>query len=209
LTRSSRNAWAATAIPYVTVPLGMYGFHSAWVAIGLYHAAMIAVLVATRDANAIRALFRGFRTGQAILWIVLGLLFGALVFFLWPLVRPQGLEARALLAGLGLEGLSWWAFAAYYGLVHPGIEEAFWRGHVAARVEKPWITDILFGGYHATTMVAFQPPLGVALSALGLMILASAWRHVARRNGGLAIPWLAHGVADTVFGVAIEALVRL
>jgi len=196
------------AIPYIAVPLGMYGFHSAWAALGFYHAAMIAVLVATRDADAVRALFRGYRPVQAIVWIVLGLLFGALIYFVWPMVRPPGLEVRALLASLGLSGVSWWAFAVYYGLVHPGIEEAFWRGHVAPRVGKPWISDVLFGGYHATTMIAFQPPLGVALSAGGLMLLAFVWRRIARANGGLAIPWIAHAVADSVFGVAIEALMR-
>ena len=209
VTSTERNAWLAAAIPYVTVPLGMHVLHSAWAALGLYHAGMIAVLIATRDARAVRSLFRGFRPAQAMLWIVLGLLFGALVYFLWPIVRPQGLEVRPLLASLGLEGFAWWAFAFYFGLFHPGLEEAFWRGHIAPRVGKPWITDVLFGGYHATTMIAFQPPLGVALSALGLMILASVWRRIARANGGLAIPWIAHGVADSAFGAVIEALARV
>jgi hypothetical protein len=41
------------------------------------------------------------------------------------------------------------------------------------------------------------------------MLLAFLWRRIARANGGLAIPWIAHGVADSVFGVAIEALMRV
>ena len=89
MTRTSRNAWAAAAIPYIAVPLGMYGLHSAWAALGFYHAGMIAVLVATRDANAVRALFRGYRSTQAILWIVLGLVFGVLVYFVWPMVSRR------------------------------------------------------------------------------------------------------------------------
>jgi hypothetical protein len=184
----------------------MYGLHSAWAAIGLYHAGMIAVLFVSRDTEAVRALLRGFRPAQANLWIFLGILFGGLVYFLWPMVRPQGVEVRSLLSSLGLEGASWWAFMAYYGLIHPGIEEAFWRGHIAPRVGRPWISDVVFGGHHVTTMIVFEPPLGVACSAIGLMVLASLWRRIARANGGLAIPWIAHGVADSAFGVVIEAL---
>jgi membrane protease YdiL (CAAX protease family) len=196
------------AIPFVAVALGLYAFHSAWAALGLYHTGALAVMLARRDRSAFRRLVAGFRPVSAVGWTVLGLLLGPLIYFVWPRVDPAATHVSEILRSMGLSGPSWYAFMAYYGLIHPGIEEAFWRGHIAPRMSRPWMSDVAFGAYHILAITRYQPAPAAALSVAGLAIVGHAWRRLDRSSGGLAMPWLCHSAADCSFGVAVQALTR-
>ena len=65
---------AAPAIPYAAVGIGMYGFSSAWAAVLLYQAGMLA-LILTRDSR-VGSCFSGWDNRWAVAMITMGALAG-------------------------------------------------------------------------------------------------------------------------------------
>lgn len=192
--------------PHAAVLVGLYGLHSAWWALGLYHAAMIAFLCRPDGRDALRSLGRGFRVGQPALVVVVAALTGPAFLLAWPWIAPSSPPVRDVLAHVGLTGAAWWAFCIYYGAIHPGIEEAFWRGLIAPRAARPWTSDLQFAAYHVLVLARFVAWPAAALAGLLLAVTALTWRRIAASTGGLAIPWLSHLVGDVGFLVAVGIL---
>jgi Type II CAAX prenyl endopeptidase Rce1-like len=195
-------------VPYAAVLLGLYVLHSAWWALGLYHAGMLAFLLRASGRPALRSLVRGLRFGPGMLTVLAGALAGPSFLLAWPWVASASPPVRDVLASVGLSGAAWLAFLLYYGGIHPGIEEAFWRGLIAPRARRPWITDLQFAGYHAVVLARFLAWPGALTAAVVLTIVAWTWRRVAVANGGLAVPWMSHFAGDASFLIAVEILAR-
>jgi membrane protease YdiL (CAAX protease family) len=194
--------FAAPAIPYVAVLVGLYALSSAWAAIAIYHAGVVAIWLAAGRKPSPRVLLSGFRAPFAIPLVLGALTVGPLVYFAWPLAARDP-DMTALLARFGLAGGSLAAFAAYSALANPLLEELFWRGALLDGARRPAPCDALFAGYHAVVLaLVVEWPFALA-AALALAAAAWAWRVVAARCGGLASPYLSHLAADlAVIGAA-------
>jgi len=194
--------YAAAAIPYVAVLVGLYALHSAWAAVLLYHAGIAAVWLAAGRRPGLRSLFAGLRATLAVPLVLGALAVGPLVFFAWPHAALEP-EMRALLARFGLSGGSLAAFAVYSALANPALEELFWRGALLDGARRPAPGDALFAGYHALVLaLVVEWPFALA-AVVALAAAAWLWRLAAIRCGGLAVPCLSHLSADlAVIGAA-------
>lgn len=217
--------FVALAVPYATVPVGLHVFSSGWAAMGLYHAAMVIVaLWVGGDPGWFRRLAHrlgsGWNLPMAGVGLTLCLGSGVALYFLWPLLeRLAGASGAAAALGtqldrLALTGGSWLAFMAYYTLVNPILEEAYWRGVLGSEDSKPTLSDVCFGGYHVLVLAVLLPgraavawTLAIAMG-ISLMGAGWIWRQIARRHGGLLIPVLTHLAADLSVITAGHLLAR-
>lgn len=138
-------------------------------------------------------------------------MFTGMVVVYYAVFRPMGWLAGAdaaiqcKLAGFGVRGPgSFWALAAFYSLVHAGLEEYYWRGFVFGqlrwRMELPWAlvaASLAFMAHHVI-LVGVYVGLGV-LGIVGSLAVAGAgglWAWMYHREGSLLGPWLSHILAD-------------
>jgi hypothetical protein len=207
-----RRGDLALAIPYGAVAAGLYICHSAWLAILLYHLGIVLCLAPSVSRRVARGLSRGWSPKAALPLVLASAASGPLLVLLWPEIALDPGNLSGGLAAFGLRGAPWWIFAVYYVTLHPVLEEAFWRSpegpRGAAVLGATGITwgDLAFAGYHALVLRFFIPPLWNALVVLVLVLPAAAWRRVAERRGGQAVPVLAHAVAGVSTMIAVCVL---
>lgn len=145
----------------------------------------------------------GLATGAAM--------FAGMVAVYYMLLRPTHWLAGAdtavqrKLAGFGVEGVgSFLALAAFYSLVHAGLEEYYWRwfvfGQLQRRMDLLWAlaaSSLAFMAHHVILLGVYVG-LGL-LGMLGSLAVAAAgaiWAWMYHRGGSLVGPWLSHILAD-------------
>jgi membrane protease YdiL (CAAX protease family) len=187
--------FAAPAVPYAAVLVGLFALHSAWAAVLLYHAGIAAIWIAAGRRPALRSLFKGLRPVATVPVVLVGLAVGPVVWLAWPLVALES-DMAALLARFGLAGWSLAAFAVYAAIANAPLEELFWRGVLLDETRRPAPSDALFAGYHVIVLLlVVEWPLAIA-AAFVLTAAAWLWRIAASRYGGLAVPYISHLAAD-------------
>jgi membrane protease YdiL (CAAX protease family) len=111
------------------VALGLFEFHSAWIALVGFHLAILLSLWIVRPEVPVGVL----RISRNLKWVVASVLLGAssgvTLFYLWDGFGfasdlPDQVQA------LGLSSSNWIPFIAYFALVNPLLEEYFWRGYL-------------------------------------------------------------------------------
>lgn len=187
---------AAVLIPYVAVGLGLWVWQSAWAASLLYHLGAGAFVLGSGRWRQLR--WSGSRPPPAVAAAVaaVGAGVGPVVFVMWSTVQRTGVDMSAELAEIGLVGAAWALFIVYYATVNPLVEELFWRGSLGSSSVRFEAYDFWFAGYHVLVLVRFMDWPWIAVSSGALLIAGWAWRQLAARFHGLAVPVLSHAVAD-------------
>jgi uncharacterized protein len=155
-------------------------------------------------------------------FLLIGLLFGAVVFagmllayHAW--LKPAGLLAgagesiAAKLAGFSLQGpVAYFALAAFYSLAHSFLEEYYWRWFAFGQLRpfvRPWpaiaISALGFTGHHVVVLSGYfggftWPTL---LFSAGVAIGGAFWAWLYQRSGSLLGPWLSHVLIDVAIFV--------
>ncbi|MCK4415082.1 MAG: hypothetical protein KAY32_16240 [Candidatus Eisenbacteria sp.] len=205
---SIRPNHLAMTLPYAAVLIGLYWLGSAWVAILLYHAGMGIFLLRCGSSKQRPGLLQGWSAAAGTVLSVTCAGTGPLLILLWPTAAGESHNISAILAAFGLHGGAWWLFAAYYVIVHPLLEEAFWRGAQFSGHRGVALGDVAFAGYHALVLQYFLSPPWVLASVVSLLFVAWIWRRVGARYGGLAIPVVSHAAAGLSTMLAAYILAR-
>jgi hypothetical protein len=199
---------AVAVIPFAAVATGLFAAHSAWAAILLYHAGILAVLCTGGRRRVFLKAFKGWCTAAGVAGAVTGAFAGIVIYVLWPYIETSNGGLRFMLSRFGLTGSSWIAFAVYYATVHPLLEEMQWRGNDLSRGPGSSWLDAAFAGYHVLVLQYFISPLWIAVSFLVLFLISWLWRTLAGRFDGLAVPLLSHTVADASIIIAANQIAR-
>lgn len=190
---------AVALIPYAAVLVGLHLLSSAWTAILLYHAGMMAVLLAHRPAWTGR--LGGWHPGMAVALALMGALAGEVLCVLWTDLGLEDLRSR--LAGLGLRGPGLAVFLWYLALFHPWLEECTWRGVLFTPARGPAWEDVLFAGYHVLVLRLFLAWPWVAAAFVSLAVAAWIWRRTVGSRGGIAVPLVSHLTAEVAVVLAV------
>lgn len=180
--------------PYFAVGIGLFGFRSGWLAILLYHAGMITFLALDGNRPPFRTILQGWHRTWA--WLIPFCATGGVaIYLLWPWMQQQA-DLNALLSDYGLTGWKWTAFLFYYSIIHPPLEQYYWRGYLGNDSKRLRIEDAGFSGYHFMTMICFVQWPWALLTFFILTGVAWLWRQSVRETRGLRIAVLTHLIAD-------------
>ena len=182
-------------IPYLTVGLGVFVFHNAWVAILSYHVGMLGLLFLSGYKISLRRAYSGKTVWLPVLGAVAGAASGIALYFIWPMLSIPA-DISKYVAGFGINSATWPFFLVYFILVNPFIEEYFWRGYLASPSRFFTLNDVLFAGYHLLVLTGQISTFWLIGSFAVLTIAAWAWRQVNRVNGGILASTVSHWTAD-------------
>ncbi len=185
--------WAIPA--YVAIFIGIYVLPNAWVALlGFHLALIIALLPRLRTLHT-----RWFAPVSPALLLAMafaGLLGGVGLWLLWPYTNVSG-DYKAQVAALGLTGnLTWALFIAYFSLVNPWIEEAFWREALTSPARGPAPVDFIYAGFHLIILAQFVAPFWLLVALLIIATTGWVWRIITHLTGSLLPAVLCHILAD-------------
>lgn len=195
----------APLMAYVTVGIGLFCTHSAWIAILGFHAGLILILFLERPGIPLASLIRGNHIPTLIGCVFLGASSGLLLYLAWPIFSISP-DLAADLASIGLTRAAWPGFIAYAALVNPWIEEYFWRGYLGSDSRKVLPIDFLFAGFHLLILYGKTNWAWMLFSLLVLTFASWVWRGVHRKTGGLLIPVLSHAAADLSILMAVYSM---
>jgi len=190
--------------PYFAVFVGLYLLKNAWIAILLYHAIILVYMIASRHLIDFRKALTGWNSGLFLISCAISIIAGPALFVLWSLMKLDSSSLSSKLAVIRLTNLSWILFIPYFCLLHPILEELFWRSKSNGASGSEYIKDILFGGYHILVLVLFIKPEWVIISFFILAFVSWMWRSISRKTNGLLIAFLSHILANSSIIIAVN-----
>lgn len=194
--------------PYIAVLLGVFLLRNGFLAVLLYHLALLPCIIRINKSSAIKLLFKGFHRIAGPLICLGGLVPGIVILYLWPLVRGEQVDLAKTLATLNLNGQLFIFFAAYAYLVNPFLEESFWRGCFKNETRRPNAIDMLFAGYHALAVFPVLKLPFVCFVFAAMTVVGWLFRTLYRHTGGLLTPLLLHIIADISILYAIWKIMQ-
>ncbi|GMU56282.1 MAG: hypothetical protein AMXMBFR33_54280 [Candidatus Xenobia bacterium] len=145
-------------LPWPLVGAALYGFHQYWLALLAYHTLCLGAYALWGQGRV--------RLDRHLVWYLLA----ALVFLL-PAVKTVGLFVQpalilSVLTGFGFQSWHLPLLIAYFLLVHPFAEEAFWRATLYQGLRQETtpgraavLSSLLFGAWHALVLVPLLPSM--------------------------------------------------
>ncbi|MDZ4655054.1 MAG: hypothetical protein U1F44_04175 [Coriobacteriia bacterium] len=181
--------------PWLAVGVFWLGFGNAWLTILAYHAQIL--LWSRGRAPGLR-----WPKRDRIAWLIApSALAGPALWLLLPYITrtdPGGWFARH-----GLSGTSLVAMVAYFGLVHPLLEQVHWT---PLREATP-IAHVAFVGYHMLVLASLLTVPWLAVCFVILTAASVVWQEMTRRTGSVLVAVASHVAADA--GIVLVAwLVR-
>ena len=116
------------AFPALTTFIGLVIFHNAWLAVGGYFITAIIIISIYGDDSCHP--LKQHNKSTFIFQILLGLVTGIPLYYLWPILIPDNSAFNNQLTFLGLGGSSFLLFLIYIFFINPLMEEAFWLGYL-------------------------------------------------------------------------------
>ncbi len=198
----------AAFVPYVSVLVGMYVFHSAWLAVLLYHLGVVAFVVCRKPENIWQRMWAGTKSPLLIPGLIGYAMVAPVVYFMWPWISVSDSILPEWMARYGLTGAAWLLMIPYFSLVHPILEEIHWRGISPEKVNGICWQDLVFAGYHVLVLFQVIDWLWLFL-VFGILAGSSVfWRWSAGKFGGYGLPILTHAVADAGVIIGVYFLLK-
>ena len=185
-------------VPYAAVFLGLYCFKNAWLTLLLYHALIIFCAVYEKPDTP-RILTGGFTLKRFMIFVSPLILFGPLLYILYPHVLSRDVSLADWLLTRGLNKQGFPVFIVYFCAIHPLLEEIHW-GKMRADKEHTVLVCAAFAAYHVLVLVRLIHPGGLALCFGVLYVTAYVWTEFSIRFNGGMVPFLSHVAAD--WGIA-------
>ena len=205
--RNTFEKYAATSSPYVAVVLGLYVFKSVFLALAIFYSAIVFFIVIKGGKGLLRTIFSGWNSLATVGSAIVCALGGVVIFLLWPYAKLENVNLTSTLAEYGLSGATCYIFVAVVTILNPLLEELFWRGCFQNDSTRPALIDVVFAGYHVLALVLV---IKVPITILAFVVLfAASWwlRFMKHKLGGLAVPYIAHLVADVSIVAGIYFLI--
>jgi hypothetical protein len=191
----TRKKWLAPLLPYFAAWAGLFLFHSAWLALTGFHAAIVFTILILRPDVPVRILGRSRRPERIPASVLFCAASGIGLYLFWNIFGVAK-DLPAQLERIGLNSSTWPLFIAYFSLVNPLLEEYFWRGMLGDPSKKPVIGDLVYAGYHVMILWDRAHPAFIAFAVIILVSAGWLWRQIAREDDGLLTPVLGHMAAD-------------
>jgi len=194
--------------PYFAVFVGLYLLKNAWISIILYHAVILACMTADGHLIDFRKIITRWNSRLFLISCTISVVAGPALFVLWNFMKLDFSSLSSNLSMIRLTNLSWILFIPYFCLLHPILEELFWRSKSNDESGSGYLKDLLFGGYHILVLVLFIKPEWVIISFFILAFVSWMWRVISYKTDGLLIAVLSHILADTSIIIAVNFILK-
>ena len=189
--------------PYLAILIGIFGFRSAWVAVGLYYCGAIFLISRRIGKRSLDLMCSGWSWK----WVVVSIGFATAIFIgaliLWDQVQRVDVSLGELFNRYGLWGNNGILFCVLAVLFNPAIEELFWRGCFESNPHRLAKEDLLFAGYHVLVLWMVARWYWVFLFFAGLAFFGWIMRYLKHSLRGLGIVCFFHTMADLAIIVSI------
>lgn len=182
--------------PYLCVFLFMYFFKSGVLALLSYNGCLLLAIILNRKNIPFKSVFRVKNMLIPVVSVIISGSAGFILYLLWPLIKPEGSTFSSILNTFGIHQGNIIPVVAYFTLVHPVIEELYWR--YILKPKTRWISssEALFAGYHVLVLLWFTQWYFAAAAFLGLILIARIWRFLKDQKSENLAVFLSHSVAD-------------
>jgi membrane protease YdiL (CAAX protease family) len=134
-----------------------------------------------------------------------------------PLFIAAADKIRSKIAGFGLDSAAQYAgLAAFYALIHSGLEEYYWRWFVFGQLRRlvpVWaailVSAVGFMAHHVIVLGAYFGGLSwiTLLISSAVAIGGAFWAWLYERSNSLVGPWLSHAIVDAgIFALGYELI---
>lgn len=186
--------------------MGLIPARSAWLAILLYHAVLIAALALRRQPRVdLRVAVGGFSFGPALVAVGAAGVFGLALYRGLIALDPSGAHLARYLSRVGLAGSAAIPFCFYVSTVNPVLEELYWRGNFRDRHRTAVVDDLCYSLFHLPIYCFWISPRLSVIPVVTLIGAGLFWRGLARRQGGLAVAVIGHAAGDVAVLSAVAA----
>ncbi len=186
---------AGFLLPYISIGIGIFMFHNAWLAILSYHIGILSIVILSKKKYPLARLFKSRNYNAPVIMGLTGVCGGLLVFLLWPYLAVPG-QIADYARGIGLTEKTWPFFVVYFILANALFEEYFWRGYLDNGSIRITLNDVVFSGYHIAVLFGGIGTPWLLAIFLILTAAAWAWRQINRQNEGLLPSVACHVAAD-------------
>jgi hypothetical protein len=195
-------------LPYLAVLVGVFGFRSVWIALGIYYCGAVILISQRLGRHSLGLIRSGWSWKWAIVSIGLAMAIVVGAGVLWDQVQRADVSLGELFTRYGLGGNSGIVFCAIAVLFNPALEELFWRGCFESNPHRPASGDIFFAGYHVLVLWMVARWSWVILFFAGLFLFAWLMRYLKNTLRGLGIVCFFHTMADLAIIVSILLMVN-
>jgi membrane protease YdiL (CAAX protease family) len=195
-TSISVKSIGAALVPYVTLGIGLFLLHNAWVALLSYHLGMLIILFFEKKPFSLKLMCPNMNPKILIVNAVLGGAAGLLIYLLWPLLGLSD-NINLFIQSISLNTAIFPYFMAYFVLINPWLEEYYWRGYLGSNSKGIILHDLLFAGYHILILAGRLGIIWLVIAFIILFLTAWFWRQSGRWSQGLAASITSHFAADT------------
>lgn len=191
--------------PYAAVLTGMYIVKNIFFTILLYNGLILIPVIHK---------FKKEKPGvlqfmNPLISMVLPLSFlaaGPILYFIWPWINLSQIEIGIVLSNFKLPARLYVPFFIHFALIHPIIEELFWRFTLKGEPRETHLQSLLFAGYHVLVLRFFLNwPFLIAIF-LFLYGVSQYWHFMKQKGEHLHVV-LSHVTAD--FGILFVVLFLL
>jgi hypothetical protein len=193
--------------PYLAILIGIFGFRSAWVTVGLYYCGAMILISRRLGRHSLDLMCSGWSWKWVVVSIgfAISLLIGALI--LWDRVQRVDVSLAELFNRYGIGGGNGIVFCVLAVLFNPTLEELFWRGCFESKPYRLAGGDLFFAGYHVLVLWMVARWYWVILFFVGLVFFGWLMRYLKHSLKGLGIIWFFHTMADLAIIVSILLIV--
>lgn len=165
-------------------------------AIFIYHIGLIiAILVYRREIN-FKELLLIKDKKLFLLAIIISFLSGVMLFFLWNTFKISIFDLPEKLVELSLSTGHQILFLLYFSLVHPILEEIYWRFILEFKDRLISLGEVLFSAYHFLVLIIFIRIEFAILCVITLILAARIWRYFRQVLKENLTIFVSHAVAD-------------
>lgn len=194
-------------VPYISVLIGLYVLSNAWIALILYHLAILMmIIIHFNEIDKIR--FSIQNKTIFILGMISTILVFPVLYFFWDQIKIPDPELSQILNQFHLTGVSFLLFMIYLSSVHPVLEEIYWRFIISFKSKRKFnfLFDALFAGYHILVLTYFVKWPLIILSFVLLLGTAITWRMIKEKYQDHLTLFVSHALADFSIMTAILLL---
>lgn len=182
--------------PYIAVLVGMYLFQNAFLSLILYHIGMGTAIILFHKKIDFTTLFQVKNRVLASVLITMCGISGFAIYALWTTIQKTGSDTATILASFQLIGTTKIIFLIYFAVIHPLLEEIYWRFLLDAKARFISVQEILFALYHLLVVQFFVQPIYLIYTFVGLVGIARLWRYLKQDLTEHGTIIISHAVAD-------------